>query len=737
MAKKAPSDESRAEVNRLYEVVAFGCNQGAHELLRDVFLRAEDPVHSFQFVEYFYQEPIRRPAKRRITDSDIEAALATVAFFPFIGRVLEADRFLWLRNLNPAAAAWNPAGPSTPRLVPATKTTITAAHSTVSFSPLSGSEIGKRAVYLWLTEGNVVRHYAVRTRADPAEIHAKYYPLGHDEYDTTRWDTYAASVSNNPVLAKEFDLLFGFWQVASGAGSRIIVWGYPIASKNVMYGHLLLVWPIPKSDPAWLGDLHNCVEAGVRYLASSSYQPTLALLYNSLQEKQLKKLAASAGTTSFDGSKQKEALKLLERAKNLWTDCDEDIERGLGALWDRRFALAQNWMTADQKLKDRKIDKKKREAEKRRTGKDLDHTLLFSKYNMASPGMIGELRKVMKQAPRLKRPEKNGDALPCALVYGEPGSGKDTLAKLIPLFTEGHDRGYFGMDPRAINMAAIKPSALIGPVLLGIDLPSGDPRNLEGLLLSGSGRGKKTKENLKEYQSNPQVFILDELNSVDVDFQGILLRILENGEVMPLFGPTTEHVRHLIIGVVNEDPERLTREFETRSVEQMQVFFGRMLGSVLYEALTKGRRLRPDLFYRLKREVYVRLPSLRDRPEDIPILFYVECNQTFSDLVANDPFLKDRGFFLHVELPAFAVLMSREWDWPGNIRQLQAVARAVAGDAYDELRNGRQRTDQKEIVVQTARVRKELAIVFGSDRLAGTSGEGGAREPGETGPRHS
>ncbi len=182
---------------------------------------------------------------------------------------------------------------------------------------------------------------------------------------------------------------------------------------------------------------------------------------------------------------------------------------------------------------------------------------------------------------------------------------------------------------------------------------------------------------------------------MDVNLQGILLRVLEQGEVLPLFGAEPPDVRHLIIGVVNEDPEALTREHEARSLQRTKDLLGSLVGVFLSEGLNRGRRLRPDLYYRFSRTLYVKLPPLRDRREDIPILFYRPCLEAVeaelrsrraggeaTDLASQQGGAPEgESVGILVDLKAYELLMRPDLDWPGNIRQVQKVARDVAVEA--------------------------------------------------------
>ena len=174
-------------------------------------------------------------------------------------------------------------------------------------------------------------------------------------------------------------------------------------------------------------------------------------------------------------------------------------------------------------------------------------------------------------------------------MFGEAGSGKDTMARLISLFTED----YSSAKIETINMAALKPNALAIPLLFGIKI---DKLKIDigGMIW-----------NQNSLEPGKSVIIFDELNSLDHDLQGSLLRILENGEVRALFDAKTVNVQNLIIGIVNEDPEIVSREKELKELKAAEAFLGKVIGSFLYKNFCSARKLRPDLMYRLKGIVYM------------------------------------------------------------------------------------------------------------------------------------
>jgi DNA-binding NtrC family response regulator len=334
------------------------------------------------------------------------------------------------------------------------------------------------------------------------------------------------------------------------------------------------------------------------------------------------------------------------------------LEKGLNTIWEARKKFANELFNEKKKGKlDEILDK-------------IEGHLLFANYNVASPGMLSLVEQIVNL-----NSEGANKSLSSALVIGGPGSGKDTLAKLIGLFNEK----YTGGRIIPINMASYKPEALSTPLIAGLKLDGIAERR------SGSGTDSALSINLNGLfeqiaDEQPATLILDELNSLDIDAQGALLRIIENGEITPL-GTIPKGGRKepkiLVIGVMNEDPMMLTKESTLRQILTQEKLFGGFLGEVLYEHVRGIRRLREDLYYRLIRGGKFTVPELSERREDIPILFYI-----YSDQFAGSN-------EINIDFDAFEILMSETINWPGNIRQLQAVARKVVDKKLKDKRTER------------------------------------------------
>jgi DNA-binding NtrC family response regulator len=144
-----------------------------------------------------------------------------------------------------------------------------------------------------------------------------------------------------------------------------------------------------------------------------------------------------------------------------------------------------------------------------------------------------------------------------------------------------------------------------------------------------------TRRGLFEEATGGTLF-LDEIGDIGTRIQGQLLRVLQEGEIRRVGESAPVKVDTRVVAATNKD---------------------------LGEAVKAGR-FREDLFYRLN-VVAIRIPPLRERREDIPLLA-----EHFAARHAGE-----RGASLTTDAREALLL----WDWPGNVRELEnAVARALA-----------------------------------------------------------
>ncbi len=194
------------------------------------------------------------------------------------------------------------------------------------------------------------------------------------------------------------------------------------------------------------------------------------------------------------------------------------------------------------------------------------------------------------------------------LLYGPSGSGKEMFAQGI------HLAGKRKLHPFVtINCAALPPT-LLESELFGYD---------EGAF---TGAKRKGKLGLFEMGHGGTVF-LDEIDSLPIELQGRLLRVLQEKEVLRIGGDTIIPVNIRVIAATNKLP---------------------------HELVAAGK-LREDLYYRLN-VLYLEIPSLKERIQDIPLL----CMHFLTSLKS------DSSFLYFEEILPFLL----RYDWPGNVREL-------------------------------------------------------------------
>lgn len=206
------------------------------------------------------------------------------------------------------------------------------------------------------------------------------------------------------------------------------------------------------------------------------------------------------------------------------------------------------------------------------------------------------------------------------LIEGESGTGKELVAR------ELHARSRAAsLDFLALNCAAL-PDNLLESELFGHKRGAftGADRDYEGLFQRARGA----------------TVFLDEVASMSPQFQGKLLRVLQEKVLRPLGGARDLAVDFRLIAAANRDLEALVRKGEFRE----------------------------DLFYRLA-VVRVRVPPLRERPRDIEPLA-----RHFLQRAARTCLRPDAA----PQLSEDALAALRGHDWPGNVRELEnAMQRAV------------------------------------------------------------
>jgi formate hydrogenlyase transcriptional activator len=225
-------------------------------------------------------------------------------------------------------------------------------------------------------------------------------------------------------------------------------------------------------------------------------------------------------------------------------------------------------------------------------------------------GIVGQssaLRHVLKLVETVAPSDST------VLLLGETGTGKELIARAIHERSRRKERTFV-----KLNCAAI-PTGLLESELFGHERGA-----FTGAIAQKTGR--------LELADKGSLF-LDEVGDIPVEIQPKLLRALQEREFERLGSNRTQQVDVRLVAATNRD------------LEQMM----------------ENREFRSDLYYRLN--VFpIRIPPLRERPEDIPLLV-----RYFTQKYAR---LMDKKI---ESVPTQAMKKLSSWHWPGNIRELENV----------------------------------------------------------------
>jgi two-component system response regulator AtoC len=225
--------------------------------------------------------------------------------------------------------------------------------------------------------------------------------------------------------------------------------------------------------------------------------------------------------------------------------------------------------------------------------------------------------------------ERVADTPTTVLITGESGTGKELVARALHEHSGRKDKPFI-----KVNCAAI-PKELIESELFGYE--------------RGAFTGAVTSKPGRFELANGGTLFLDEIGEIPIEMQVKLLRALQESEFERVGGIKTIRVDVRLVAATNRDLKKLIA----------------------------GGSFREDLFYRLN-VVPIRLPALRERTGDIPLLvehFLIKFNERLRKKVEG------------IEADTMEVLV--QYPWPGNIRELEnVVERAVLFCDTQKLRVG-------------------------------------------------
>src|ERR1017187_8405988 len=211
------------------------------------------------------------------------------------------------------------------------------------------------------------------------------------------------------------------------------------------------------------------------------------------------------------------------------------------------------------------------------------------------------------------------------LITGESGTGKEVFPQIIHQLSSRKHGQYI-----AVNCGAI-PEGTIDSELFGHE--------------KGSFTGAVDFRKGYFETVNGGTIFLDEVGELPLGTQARLLRVLEAGEFIRVGSSKVQKTDVRVIAATNKD---------------------------LLELTDKGR-FREDLYYRLS-TVPIRVPSLRDRKEDIPLLFR-KFAVDFAERYKTSP----------VQLDEDAKNLLINYSWPGNVRELKNIAEQISVLSEDKL----------------------------------------------------
>jgi two-component system nitrogen regulation response regulator GlnG len=203
------------------------------------------------------------------------------------------------------------------------------------------------------------------------------------------------------------------------------------------------------------------------------------------------------------------------------------------------------------------------------------------------------------------------------LITGESGTGKELVARALHQHSPRAARSFV-----ALNTAAI-PSELLESELFGHE--------------KGAFTGAESRRAGRFEQADGGTLFLDEIGDMSAALQTRLLRVLAEGEFYRVGGQVPVRVDVRVIAATNQD---------------------------LARGVAEGR-FREDLFHRLN-VMRIRIPPLRDRGEDVPLLLEHYLRKAADELAVPPKTLA----------PEVLERLTR-FDWPGNVRQLVNICRRL------------------------------------------------------------
>jgi DNA-binding NtrC family response regulator len=320
-----------------------------------------------------------------------------------------------------------------------------------------------------------------------------------------------------------------------------------------------------------------------------------------------------------------DGIEVLRRLRSVAPDATVILVTAFGTI--EMAIRALNEGAFDYVRKPFKLDEVRRVVERameRRRARDLARAGAAPAASSAEPRRRGRpIAAIIGSHPDMvelfKLVSRVAGTKSSVMIIGESGTGKELIARTIHEASPRRDRPFVAVNCTSLSETLLE-SELFGHVKGAF---TGAIERRPGLFLEAD-RG---------------TVFLDEVGDMSHSMQAKLLRVLQEEEVKPVGGTETIPVDVRVVAATHQD----------------------------LDALVRAGRFRLDLYYRLH-VVMLRVPPLRDRRDDVPILA--------------EHFLREYGLLAQRPLQGFSTKAMRalmNYPWPGNVRELEnVVERAVA-----------------------------------------------------------
>jgi two-component system, NtrC family, response regulator HydG len=317
-----------------------------------------------------------------------------------------------------------------------------------------------------------------------------------------------------------------------------------------------------------------------------------------------------------------DGLALLRKARQVAPDTEVVLITGFGDVKTAVEAIkegASNYLTKPVDLAELRaiVGRAAERLRLARTNRELKRQL---DERFGFEGMVGNSSRMHEIIARLKDIAGTSATV---LIQGETGTGKELVAKAIHTNSPRKHKPFVAMNCTALNEN-----------LLEDELFGHEPGAFTGAERLRKGRFE---------HANGGTLFLDEIGDMPPTLQAKLLRVLENQEVYRIGSNEPIRVNVRLLSATNRD----------------------------LEAAVAAGAFRQDLYFRLK-VVTIKLPPLRERREDIPLLA-LHFLKEFSQRHGKD--VRDIAASVRRAMAAY--------DWPGNVRELRNLIESMVVQDHD------------------------------------------------------